>query len=74
MIFLGKLISVCIILAMVVLIIRIFFEITNDQLEHEDEDDSLCNRPDLDFDLKELDKQNPRTLGTAIKDRPKFGD
>ena len=72
MIFLGKLISVCVVLAMVVLIIRIFFEITNDQLEREDE--SLCNRPDLDFDLKELDRLSPPTLGTKIKDRPKFGD
>ena len=30
-------------------------------------------RPDLDFDLKELDKQSPKTLGTDIR-RPKFGD
>lgn len=31
------------------------------------------NRPDLDFDLKELDKKNPKVLGTDIR-RPKFGD
>lgn len=31
------------------------------------------NRPDLDFDLKELDKQSPKVLGTDIR-RPKFGD
>lgn len=31
------------------------------------------NRPDLDFDLKELDKKNPKVLGTDIR-RTKFGD
>jgi len=31
------------------------------------------NRPELDFDLKELDKKNPKVLGTDIR-HPKFGD
>lgn len=43
-----------------------------DWIERQDEV-IYMNRPDLDFNLKELDKQNPKTLGTDIR-RPKFGD
>lgn len=52
---------------------EVFFRWRNardDQYRHEI---TYMNRPDLDFDLKELDKQNPKTLGTDIR-RPKFGD
>lgn len=71
-------------LSIVGAIVLVAIALFNDWIDHEIDDyepkrtskatTNYMRRPELDFDLKELDKQSPPTLGTKIKDRPILGD